>query len=101
MRDDFAALREQDQKNAPPFDEMMRTRPPARRVSPIVYVLPAATVFAAAAAFLIYIVTRPQAEPPAAAAHVAVAPSDPEPLGFLLDEPPALARFTDFDQERR
>ncbi len=105
LRDDFAALREADQKNAPPFGDLVRERPRAKRVSPIVYVLPAATVFAAAAAFAIWIGTRPQAEPPAAAASratVVAAPSaEPEPLGFLLDEPRALARFTDFDKEPR
>ena len=101
MRDDFAALREQDQNNAPSFDEMVRARPPARRgLSPIVFVLPAAAMFAAAAAFAVVIGTRHDAEPPAASAARPAA-SDPEPLGFLLDEPPALARFTAFDEERR
>jgi hypothetical protein len=99
MKEDFAALREQDQKTAPSFDQLTRARPPARGVSPLVFVLPAAAMFAAAAAFAIFIATRPQAEPPAAAA--AAPKSDPEPLGFLLDEPASLARFTDFDQERR
>lgn len=98
MRDDFAALREHDQKNAPSFEEMVRARPRPRPVSPLVFILPAAAVFAAAAAFALFIATRPQAEPPAAAA---VPKSDPEPLGFLLDEPKPLARFTDFDEDRR
>lgn len=101
MKEDFAALREHDQKNAPSFDEMTRARPPARSVSPLVFILPGAAVFAAAAAFVIFIATRPQAEPPRAAAVAATPQPDPEPLGFLLDEPATLARFTDFDQERR
>jgi hypothetical protein len=103
LRDDFAALREQDRKDAPAFEETARARPRPKGVSPIVYVLPAATMFAAAAAFAIWIATRPQAEPPAArAAAAARAPApDPEPLGFLLDEPAALARFTDFDKDTR
>ena len=96
MKDDFAALREQDQKNAPSFDEMTRARPPVRGVSPLVFVLPAAAMFAAAAAFAIFIATRPRAEPAAATPK-----SDPEPLGFLLDEPASLARFTDFDERPR
>jgi len=107
LRDDFAALRERDQKSAPPFGDLVRERPRGKGVSrnAIVYVLPVATVFAAAAAFVIWFGTRPQAEPPSAAAAshaAAAAPSaDPEPLGFLLDEPPPLARFTDFDKEPR
>ncbi len=103
LRDDFAALREADQKNAPPFGDLVRERPRAKRVSTIVYVLPAATVLAAAAAFAIWIGTHTQAEPPAAASRAAVAASsaEPEPLGFLLDEPAPLARFTDFDKEPR
>ena len=103
LREDFAALRDEDRKNAPAFEEMARARPRPKSVSPIVFVLPAAAMFAAAAAFAIWIATRPQAEP--AASHAAAAApasvADPEPLGFLLDEPAALARFTDFDKDTR
>jgi hypothetical protein len=101
--DDFAALRDRDRAAAPAFDQMIARPPPARRTSPVVYVLPAAAAaLAMAAAFVLWIATSPMhAAPPR---HVAVA-SDPEPLGFLLDEPVTLARVPDFDsspiKERR
>ena len=93
--DDFAALRDRDRAAAPPFDAMLARPAPPRRRSPLVYVLPAAAALAMAAAFVLFVSSALQrAAPPAR--HVAVA-SDPEPLGFLLDEPAALARVPDFD----
>jgi hypothetical protein len=102
--DDFAALRDHDRAAAPPFDEMIARPAPARRTSPLLYVLPAAATLAMAAAFVLWIATASRsASPPADS--IAAATSDPEPLGFLLDSPPALARVPDFDsspiKERR
>ena len=97
LRDDFEGLRERDRENAPAFDAMMARRPPPRprRTSPLVYVLPAAAALAMAAAFVLWITTATSdREPPPLHAKT---PSDPEPLGFLLDEPAALARVPDFD----
>ena len=106
LPEDFAALREHDRASAPAFDAMM-TAPPARRTSPLVYVLPAGGAVAAlamAAAFVLWIAAARQLEPPRPARTPAAA-SDPEPLAFLLDEPFPLARVPDFDssptKERR
>ena len=106
LRDDFAALRDRDRANAPSFDAMLARPAPPRRTSPLVYVLPAAAALAMASAIVLWIGTTAlrSAAPPARHA-VAVAASDPEPLGFLLDSPPTLARVPDFDsspiKERR
>ena len=101
--DDFAALRDRDRAAAPSFDTMMAARAPARRTSPLVYVLPAAAALAMAATFVLWIATASRSAAPPAR-HV-VAASDPEPLGFLLDSPAPLARVPDFDsspiKERR
>jgi hypothetical protein len=98
LPEDFAALREHDRARAPAFDAMM-TAPPARRTSPLVYVIPAgaaaAAALAMAAAFVLWIAAARSFEPPSARAPIVA--SDPEPLGFLLDEPAALARVPDFD----
>ena len=101
--DDFAALRDRDRAAAPPFDAMLARPAPPRRTSPLVYLVPAAAALAMAATFVLWISTASRsAEPPA---RHAVAASDPEPLGFLLAEPAALARVPDFDsspiKERR
>ena len=101
--DDFQALRDRDRAAAPSFDEMMARAAPPRRTSPLVFIVPAAAALAMTAAFVLFITTAARhAAPPAR--QIAVA-SDPEPLGFLLDEPAVLARVPDFDsspiKERR
>ena len=100
--EDFAALRDRDRAAAPSFDAMMARPAPARRTSPLVFIVPAAAALAMAAAFVLWIGSTAR---DAAPAHHAAVASDPEPLGFLLDAPPALARVPDFDsspiKERR
>ena len=102
--EDWAALRDRDRAAAPSFDAMTNARPPARRTSPLVYVVPAAGALAMAAAFVLWIAAAASRSAAPPARHAVVA-SDPEPLGFLLDEPAALARVPDFDsspiKERR
>jgi hypothetical protein len=101
---DFAALRERDRAAAPSFDEMM-ARPPPRRASPLLYVLPAAAALAMAAAFVLWIAAGTHDAEPPRDRLITVVANDPEPLGFLLDEPATLARVPDFDsspiKERR
>ena len=100
--DDFSALRDRDRAAAPSFDALVARRP-ARRTSALVYVLPAAAALAMAAAFVLWISTSLRSAAPPS--HHAIAATDPEPLGFLLDSPAALARVPDFDssptKERR
>jgi len=103
LRDDFAALRDRDRAAAPSFDAMLARPAPPRRTSPLVFIVPAAAALAMAAAFFLFVATTARhAAPPTRAI---VAASDPEPLGFLLDEPAVLARVPDFDstpiKERR
>ena len=100
--EDFAALRDRDRAAAPAFDAMLARRAPPRRTSPLVYIVPAAATLAMAATFVLWIATASRS---AAPPRHAVAVTDPEPLGFLLDEPATLARIPDFDsspiKERR
>lgn len=102
IRDDFQALRDRDAAAAPAFDAMLARPAPRRRTSPLVYLVPATAALAMAAAFVLWIATSTRRDAPAS---LAVTASDPEPLGFLLAEPAALARVPDFDssptQERR
>jgi hypothetical protein len=94
MREDFQELRELDRAGVPPFDAMMLRAPPrssARRAA-LVVLLPVATLTVALAAAFVLWIAAPHTfrEPPPAIAKVQ---ADPEPLGFLLDEPMATLDF--------
>ena len=90
----FAELRRRDAERAPPFAPMWRPR--RKRATVVWLAAPAVTVAAAAAALVLWIGVRRDAEPapPPAAAAVAAASApdlrvamEPDPLGFLLEQP--------------
>ncbi len=102
---EFAELRRRDAEKAPAFETMWRPR--ARRVSAWWVAAPAATFVAAAAAAVLWIgsaAMRRAEPPPAAGAAVVAKPSepelrvamDPDPLGFLLEQP-SISSVPDFD----
>jgi len=111
LRARFAELRGDDARRAPAFESMWRPRARARKVVSAWWVAAPVVSFAAAAAFVVWIASPRAADraAPAPVAHAsAVAPTEPDvrvamepdPLGFLLEEP-SLASLPDFDSEVR
>ena len=100
LREHFRSLRRLDAKRAPAFDAMWRK--PKR--SPWRFVVPLASVAAAAAVFLVWCATSQLASAPSSAPLAVAQPldTDPAPLDFLLDTPglAELSGTPDFGTER-
>ena len=106
LDDAFAELRRADAAKAPPFARMWRPR--EKRVSIVWIAAPAVSFVAAAAAVVIWIgVDARKADAPAPAAAIAAVPTpnvrvalEPDPLGFLLEQP-SIASMPDLDRDPR